>query len=285
MHAPPSGRLYVVATPIGNLEDITGRALRVLGACARIAAEDTRRTRALLTHFGIAPRSLESLHAHSNEREVARLVDALREGEDVAFVTDAGTPLVSDPGEALVRAAVAAGVTVVPIPGPSAVLAALMASGLVTGAFRFLGFFPRDGSARREALARACDTPEVVVLFEAANRTNATLGELADATPDRAACVARELTKLHEEMVRGTLRELVALERAWIGEVVIVLGPHEVAARAAAIDDAALDERIDLALAQGEHSRAIAERLAAWSGRPKREVYGRVIARKQRPEP
>ena len=280
-----SGKLYIVATPIGNLEDISARALRVLGACPRIAAEDTRRTRQLLTHFAISPRSLESLHAHSNEREVARLVEALTNGEDVAFVTDAGTPLVSDPGDSLVRAAIVAGITVVPVPGASAVLAALMASGLVTGAFRFLGFFPREGSARREALTRACDTPETVVLFEAPNRTNVTLRELADATPGRTACIARELTKMHEEMVRGTLLELAALEREWIGEVVIVLGPHEVAARAEAIDDAALDERIDVSLAQGEHSRAIAERLAAWSGRPKREVYGRVIARKQRQEP
>ncbi|WP_394821973.1 16S rRNA (cytidine(1402)-2'-O)-methyltransferase [Pendulispora albinea] len=279
-----SGRLYIVATPIGNLEDITARALRILGACPRIAAEDTRRTRALLTHFGIAPRSLESLHAHSNDREIARLVDALTAGEDVAFVTDAGTPLISDPGDALVRAATFAGITVIPVPGPSAVLAALMASGLVGGAFRFLGFLPRDGSARREALAKVCDTPETVVLFEAPNRTAVTLRELADATPDRAACIARELTKLHEEMVRGTLRELASLEREWMGEVVLVLGPHEVAARAESIDDAAIDERIDVALAQGEHSRAIAERLAAWSGRPKREMYGRVIARKQKLE-
>jgi len=279
-----AGRLYVVATPIGNLEDITPRALKVLGACARIAAEDTRRTRQLLTHFGISPRSLESLHAHSSPRDVARLVDALQSGEDVAFVTDAGTPLVSDPGEALVRGALDAGITVVPVPGASAVLAALMASGLVGGAFRFLGFLPRDGSTRRDAIARVCDTPETVVLFEAANRTNATLADLADATPDRTACVARELTKMHEEFLRGTLRELGALNHAWIGEVVIVLGPHEVSAREGTIDDAALDEKIDIALAQGEHSRAIAERLAAWSGRPKRQVYGRVIARKQRLE-
>ncbi|WP_394842589.1 16S rRNA (cytidine(1402)-2'-O)-methyltransferase [Pendulispora brunnea] len=279
-----AGRLYVVATPIGNLEDITPRALKALGAVARIAAEDTRRTRQLLTHFGISPRALESLHAHSSPREIARLVDALQSGEDIAFVTDAGTPLVSDPGDALVRAAIEAGITVVPVPGASAVLAALMASGLVGGAFRFLGFLPRDGSTRREAIARVCDTPETVVLFEAANRTNATLTDLADATPDRTACVARELTKVHEEFLRGTLRELVALNHAWIGEVVLVLGPHEVSAREGAIDDAALDEKIDIALAQGEHSRAIAERLAAWSGRPKRQVYGRVIARKQRLE-
>jgi 16S rRNA (cytidine1402-2'-O)-methyltransferase len=190
---------------------------------------------------------------------------------------------VSDPGEALVEAAVAAGVPVVAVPGPSAVLAALVASGLAgDGRFRFVGFLPREGSARRDAIALVSETPETVVLYEAPSRTAATLRDLADATPDRRACVARELTKVHEEMVRGTLAELAADAREWIGEIAIVLGPHAPAAREAAIDDAALDARIDEGLARGEHARTIAEKLAAWSGRPKRTVYERVIARKGR---
>jgi 16S rRNA (cytidine1402-2'-O)-methyltransferase len=127
-----------------------------------------------------------------------------------------------------------------------------------------------------------CATPEAVVLFEAANRTSATLRDLADATPDRAACVARELTKVHEEMVRGTCGSLASDAREWLGEVAIVLGPHEPAEREARVDDAALDARIDEALASGEHAKAIAERLAAWSGRPKRVVYERVIERKNK---
>lgn len=278
--------LYVVATPIGNLGDITIRAIETLKACDRIAAEDTRHTRKLLSHLGIAGKPLDALHEHSSERDVARLVERLVGGESIALVSDAGTPVVSDPGEALVRAAIAAGVKVVPIPGASAVLAALVASGLAGGgAFRFVGFLPREGTARREAIATVCATPETTILYESPERTTATVGELADATPDRPACVARELTKVHEELVRGTLRELASRgDRAdgWRGEIVIVLGPHAPSAREEAIDDAALDTRIDEELAAGGHAKTIAERLAAWSGRAKRDVYERVVARKRR---
>jgi 16S rRNA (cytidine1402-2'-O)-methyltransferase len=278
-----AGTLFVVATPIGNLEDLTARALATLRACDRIAAEDTRRTRGLLSHFGITGKPLEALHAHSDARDVARLVERMVAGESVALVTDAGTPAVSDPGTDVVRAAIAAGVRVVPIPGASAVLAALVASGLAgDGGFRFLGFLPRDGRARGEAIARACATGEPVVLFESPNRTTDTLRELAAATPDRPACVARELTKMHEELVRGTLRSLSEDAREWIGEVVIVLGAHDPDARAEQVDDAAIDARIDQELAAGTHAKTIAERLAAWSGRPKRDVYERVIGRKRR---
>jgi 16S rRNA (cytidine1402-2'-O)-methyltransferase len=281
--AGTSGTLFVVATPIGNLEDLSARALATLREADVVAAEDTRRTRALLTHFGVVGKRVESLHAHSGEARVAELARALAEGKSVALVTDAGTAVVSDPGEALVRAAIDAGVRVVPIPGPSAVLAALVASGFGGGGFRFLGFLPRDGAARREAVARACDTPEAVVLFEAPNRVKATLEELAAATPDRPACVARELTKVHEEVVRGAVRDLAARgDEGWIGEHVIVLGPYEPSAREAAVDDAAIDARIDEELAKGGHAKAIADRLAAWSGRPRREVYERVVARRGR---
>jgi 16S rRNA (cytidine1402-2'-O)-methyltransferase len=275
--------LYVVATPIGNLGDVSPRAIETLRAADVIAAEDTRRTRALLTHFGIVGKTVEALHAHSEAKDVERLVEKLAAGESVAFVTDAGTPAVSDPGGALVRAAIEAGVRVVPIPGPSAVLAALVASGLASDAgFRFMGFLPRSGPPRAEAIARACATPEPVVLFEAPGRTQATLADLAAATPERAACVARELTKVHEESVRGTLASLAADEREWLGEVAIVLGAHDPEARGAEVDDAALDARIDAELAAGHHSKVVAERVAAWSGRPKRDIYARVVGRKQR---
>ena len=188
----------------------------------------------------------------------------------------------SDPGGEVVRAAIARGLRVVPIPGPSAVLAALVGSGLATDAgFRFMGFLPREGVARAEAIARACETPEPVVLFESPNRTHATLGELAAATPERSACVARELTKLHEELVRGTCASLAADEREWIGEVAIVLGAHSPANRTANVTDEALDARIESRAHRGLHAKTVAERLAAWSGRPKREVYERVIARKR----
>lgn len=277
-----AGTLYLVATPIGNLGDITARAIEVLRASDLVAAEDTRRTHKLLSHFGIEGKRIESLHAHSTESEVARLLDALTNGKSIALCTDAGTPQVSDPGDVLVRAAIDAGVPIVPLPGPSAVLAALSGSGLGTGGgFRFAGFLPRSGTERASALRRVADDPDPVVLFEAKGRIEDTLRELAAATPTRPACVARELTKVHEEFVRGTLAELAALEREWIGEIVIVLGAHDPSAREEAIDDAAIDARIDEELTKGAHAKTVAERLAAWSGRSKRDVYERVISRKR----
>lgn len=275
-----TGTLYVVATPIGNLQDITLRAIDVLKSCDRVAAEDTRRTRQLLSHLGISGKPIEALHAHSTDRDVAKLIEKLEAGETIALATDAGTPAVSDPGDALVKAAIAAGLPVVPIPGASAVLAALVASGLATGAgFRFVGFLPREGSARRQAVALVCATPEPVVLFESPERTEDTLAELADAMPGRDASVARELTKMHEEIVRGPLLDL-AKPREWRGEIAIVLGPWSPSLRAGAIDDAAIDARIDQELATAKHAKVIADVVAAWSARPRREIYERVVRRK-----
>jgi len=275
------GALFVVATPIGNLGDMTARAIETLRSCARVVAEDTRRTRQLLSHFAIAGKPVDRLDAHSSPRDIERVVTWLTGGEDVALATDAGTPCVSDPGAALVQAAAAAGVRVVPVPGASAVLSALAVSGLSgDGRFRFVGFLPRDGGPRREALALVAATPEPVVLFESPHRVQSTLRDIADATPTRAACVARELTKVHEELCRGTCLDLATDGREWIGEIVVVLGAHSPDDRQAAVDDAALDARIDHGLSLGEHARTVAERLAAWSGRSKRDVYERVVARK-----
>jgi len=274
--------LFVVATPIGNLGDLTIRAADTLRSCELVIAEDTRRARQLLSHLGIGGVRVHRLDAHASPDAVRRAVERVMAGERVALVTDAGTPGVSDPGDALIEAAIAAGARVVPVPGASAVLAALVASGLsADGRFRFVGFLPRQGSRRSDAIALVCATPEPVVIFEAPSRTRATLQDLADATPERRACVARELTKLHEETVRGTCADLAADAREWKGEVAIVLGSYEPEERAARADDASLDARIDEALARGEHARRIAERLAAWSGRRKRDVYERVVARKR----
>lgn len=277
------GTLFVVATPIGNLADLTLRAVATLKQCDRVVAEDTRRARALLAHLAVEGKRVERLDAHASARDVARVVQRLESGERVALLTDAGTPTVSDPGEALVEAAIEAGVRVEAVPGASAVLVALAASGLAgDGHFRFVGFLPRDGKERREAIALVSATPESVVLFESPSRVGATLRDLADATPSRRVCVARELTKVHEQHVRGTIEEIARDDREWIGEVAIVLGPHAPEERSARVDDAALDRRIDEALSEGEHARAVAERLAAWSGRPKRDVYERVVRRKNR---
>jgi 16S rRNA (cytidine1402-2'-O)-methyltransferase len=275
-----AGVLYVVATPIGHLGDITLRAIETLRAVDRVVAEDTRRSRALLAHLEIEKKPLSALEAHAGEREIARVVEWLEEGAEVALITDAGVPAVSDPGQALVQAALRAGLRVVPIPGPSAVTAAVAASGIVTGGFRFFGFLPRAGSARADALAAVLATPEAVVLFESPQRLADTLNELAGLCPERPLVVAREMTKVHEEFVRGTVAEVAAQEREWLGEATLVLGPDAGAVGRAVLTDAEIDERIDREIAQGESSKDAAQRIAAWSGRSRKEIYQRILLRK-----
>jgi 16S rRNA (cytidine1402-2'-O)-methyltransferase len=200
--------LYVVATPLGNLADLSPRAADCLRQVAVVAAEDTRRTRGLLSHLGARPQLL-SFHAHSGPRRTEALLKILREGRDVALVTDAGTPGVSDPGPELVSAVRDAGFPVVPLPGASAVTAALSASGLPADRYLFLGFVPRKGAERARLLARASAEEWTVVLFEAPGRLAALLEDLAPlAGPNRRAVIARELTKMHEELRAGTLAEL-----------------------------------------------------------------------------
>lgn len=276
-----TGVLYVVATPIGHLGDLSARAVETLTRVVRIAAEDTRRTRGLLTHLGLS-KPLERLDAHASAHDIARVVAQLVAGEDIALVTDAGTPVVSDPGTELVRAAVEAGVRVVPIPGPSAVLAALVASGLSGGSFRFLGFLPRKGGDRRDALETVRSTPEVVVLFESPERTADTLADLARIMPERRCVVARELTKLHEEFVRGTTDELARSlrERELLGEVTIVLGARENVGTPT-MSDEELDQLIEVELGRGRRPRDVADEIALISGRKKRDVYTRVIEKKR----
>lgn len=276
------GVLYVVATPIGHLGDLTERAIDVLKQAPRIAAEDTRRTRGLLSHLGITGKPLDRLDAHATPQDINRLVEFLIAGEDLALVTDAGTPVVSDPGTDLVAAAAAAGVRVVPIPGASAVMAALAASGLCTGAFRFLGFLPRKGPERREALGVLRGTPETVVLFESPERTAETLEDLAAVVPTRRAVLARELTKLHEEILRGSLSELAAIarEREVLGEVTLVIGPGTPESAPAMLEEE-IDRRIDEGLSLGRRPKDIADEIALESGLPRRDLYARVVGRKR----
>ena len=217
--------LYVVATPLGNLGDLTSRAAEVLRRVPVVAAEDTRRTRTLLSHLGASP-SLISFHAHSPARRRAALLDILHEGRDVALVSDAGTPVVSDPGADLVAAARAAGVAVVPIPGPSAVATALSVAGLTGDRYLFLGFVPRKGAERARLLERAAVEEWSVVFFEAPGRLAELLKDMgAVAGGSRRATVARELTKLHEEIRSGPLAELALYysETEPRGEITVVL--------------------------------------------------------------
>jgi 16S rRNA (cytidine1402-2'-O)-methyltransferase len=269
------GVLHVVATPIGNLEDVTLRALRLLGEAELLLAEDTRRVRKLLDRHGIAARPL-SLHAHNEAERVARVLDALAGGADVALVSDAGTPLVSDPGERLVRAVLDAGHEVRAAPGPSAPLAALAVAGLPAERFTFVGFLPRKAGARDALLERLADAPETLVFFEAPGRLAATLRALAERLGPRRACVARELTKLHEEVVRAPLPELAErFAEGTRGEVTLVVEGAPDGPRPA--DPAALDAEIRARLAAGESSKQIAAALAR-PGLPRREVYARAIA-------
>jgi 16S rRNA (cytidine1402-2'-O)-methyltransferase len=272
------GILYVVATPIGNLEDVTLRALRVLGEAELLLAEDTRRTRVLLERHGIAGRP-RSLHAHNEAARAEEVLAALAAGRRVALVSDAGTPLVSDPGGRLVAQAIAAGHDVVPVPGPSAALAALVASGLPAETFCFVGFLPRKAGERSARLAALAGRGETLILFESPRRVGATLRDLAQALGERRACVARELTKLHEEVARGTLSELARrFEAGARGEVTIVV---EGAPAAEAPRPDALRARVRALLAAGESARDVAARLARETGAPRRAIY--ALALEERP--
>ena len=201
------GTLYLVATPIGNLADITHRAIDVLKSVALIACEDTRHTRKLLQHYGIETKTI-SYHEHNEQERVRQLIDLLTEGKDVAVVSDAGTPSISDPGFRLVRAAIENGLPVVPVPGPSALISALIAAGLPTDEFFFGGFLPARSNARRTRLNELSSVPGTLVFYEAPHRLAETLKDALSMLGEREAVVARELTKLHEELRRGRLSEL-----------------------------------------------------------------------------
>jgi 16S rRNA (cytidine1402-2'-O)-methyltransferase len=219
------GTLYLVATPIGNLEDITQRALRTLREVSLVAAEDTRHTRRLLDHFGIRA-SLVSLFEHNERAKASALVERLLGGESIAVVTDAGSPGIADPGFPLVRAAVAGGIRVESIPGPSAVISALQVSGLPTDSFTFVGFLPVKSGARRRALEEYVERRETIVAFESPHRIDRCLEDLEAVWQERPIALARELTKLHEQVLRGSAREVRAAlrEDQKRGEIVLVLG-------------------------------------------------------------
>ncbi len=275
------GTLYVVATPIGNLGDLSPRAADVLRSVAAVAAEDTRRTLKLYAHLGARPPRLISLPAFAERSRLGAVVERLLAGEDLALVSDAGTPAVSDPGQALVDAAWEAGARVVPVPGPSAALAALSASGLPSDRFLVAGFVPRSGSARSEALAWLATVPATLVLFEAGNRTAATLHDLAAALGDRRAALARELTKLHEQIVRGRLSELAERFAGEVrGEVTLVVAGAAGAGRPAA-EGETLEAELRRRLQSGEPPTAVARQVARARGLSRREVYARLEALKR----
>ena len=266
-----SGVLYLVSTPIGNLGDMSHRAVEVLSSAALVIAEDTRHSRRLLDHYSIAT-PLNSYHEHNEAKETPRLIARLQRGDSIALISDAGTPLISDPGSRLVDAAVAAGLPVVPIPGPSAVMAALVGSGMSLDRFTFFGFLPRKGKERSETIADIAASRVTSVLFESPNRVGTTLDALVEAgAGERAAVVARELTKQFEEFKRGSVGELSSVYREVDpkGEVVLVIaGAEKRVVTEDELDDAASELR-----AAGKAPRDVMDHLVSALGAPRNVAY------------
>ncbi len=273
-----SGTLYVCATPIGNLEDITLRVLRLLREVDLIAAEDTRHTRKLLAHYDIHT-PLTSYHQHSRGAKARELVCALREGQDVALVADAGMPGISDPGHDLIGAAIAAGIPVIVAPGPSAVMSALAVSGLPTRSFRYEGFLPRRQADRRALLGTLAAETRTVVMFEAPHRLCAALEDILDLCGDRPMAAARELTKAHEEVVRGTVAEVLETFRGRRprGEFTLILGGAE-ASDNPEVAGADLRRALTVLLEEGVSLRDAARRVATVYGVSRRRVYQMAVS-------
>jgi 16S rRNA (cytidine1402-2'-O)-methyltransferase len=272
-----SGILYVVATPIGNLEDITLRAIRVLHEVDRIACEDTRQTHKLLDRHGIS-KPLVSYHEHNERERAEELLTEIEAGRSIALVSDAGTPLIADPGYRLVAEARARGITVSPIPGPSAVLAALSASGLPTDAFFFGGFLPAKKSQRRKALEECKSYPATLVFYEAPHRILESLDDIAEVLGPRPTTIARELTKIHEEFLTGSpaaLHEILAQRPSIKGEITLMIGKAD----APVPDDTPIEEAFDKLIAAGVERMEAMKTIARERGLSKREVYQKLNAR------
>jgi 16S rRNA (cytidine1402-2'-O)-methyltransferase len=273
-----AGTLWLVGTPIGNLGDVTERAGRTLAAVDVIACEDTRRTRRLLSHLGITGSRLISYHDGNERRQVPVLLEHLRSGRDVAVVSDAGMPGLSDPGYRLVVACASEGITVDVVPGPSAALAGLVISGLPPARFTFEGFLPRKAGERRARLAELAGDPRTVVLFESPRRVADLLADAGEVLGDRRAAVIRELTKVHQEVLRGRLSELAErLPGEVLGEVVVVL---EGAEDSGAPDVEALGARVQALTVDGVPRKEAAARVAEETGTSKRAVYEASLRRR-----
>jgi 16S rRNA (cytidine1402-2'-O)-methyltransferase len=273
------GWLYLVATPIGNLEDISFRAVRILKEADLIACEDTRQTQKLLNHYDIKKR-LVSYHEHNEHERAHELVAQMEKGSSVALVSDAGTPLLSDPGSRLVNLCVERSIPVIPIPGANSVLAALSASGLPCEQFTFGGFLPARQGERRRALTEFADFPNTLVFFEAPHRIAATLRDAAEILGPRPAAIARELTKIHEEFIRGSLNELLEqlATRRVRGELTLVVGPRIPDALPASSNKGSIRERVEVLIKnEGMDRKAALKQAAREMGIPRREAYKKLL--------
>jgi len=280
------GTLFIVATPIGNLEDITQRALRVLREADLIACEDTRHTRKLLNHFAITTATI-SYHEHNEQERAEELCEALESGKNVALVSDAGTPLISDPGFRVVQAAVDRGISVVPIPGASAVITALSVSGLRTDQFLFAGFLPARTGARRAKLNELRTVAGTLIFYEAPHRIKATLKEALDVFGDRQAVIARELTKLHEEFARGTLSELLEKflqNETPRGEMVLIISGQaaELPFPSTTDPNVRLGERMEQLEGEGLDQKSALKQAAKELGMKRADAYRMMVNQKNR---
>ena len=277
------GTLYLVATPIGHLADITHRALQVLNDVDLIACEDTRHTHKLLNHYGITTKTI-SYHEHNEQQRATELIDRLKRGTNIALVSDAGTPSISDPGFRLVRAAIENDIPIVPIPGPSALITALIAAGLPTDEFFFAGFLPARANARRTRLSEVQSVPGTLIFYEAPHRLAETLKDAYEILGEREAVVARELTKLHEEIRRGRLSELTAdyADRTDIrGEIVLLIDRNVIGA--AATQTVSVATLVNQYEQDGLDHRAALKKAARELGLSRAEAYRKLLAERSDP--
>ncbi len=264
--------LYIVATPIGNLEDMSFRAVRVLKEVTHIAAEDTRRSRILLDHYQIHGKQLHHLDDHSTKHDFEKMISFMKEGQNIALITDAGTPSISDPGSQLVREVLQANLSVVPIPGASAVVTLVSACGQ-SGPFTFLGFLPRSGKDRKKCLMQIQKTNHSVIFFESPLRLKKTISELSETMPDRFCTIGRELTKTFEEILHGRLEHFANLDREWLGEISVLLGPQSDPPSTDEWTEEFLETSILELLRLNRTIKDIAEEIGFLSGKSKKEVY------------
>lgn len=278
------GTLYLVATPIGNLADITHRALQVLSAVDLIACEDTRHTHKLLSHYAITTKTI-SYHEHNEQQRATELIERLKQGSNIAVVSDAGTPSISDPGFRLVRAAIENEIAVVPVPGPSALITALIAAGLPTDEFFFAGFLPSRSSARRARLAELQSVPGTLIIYEAPHRLAATLRDAYEILGEREAVVARELTKLHEEIRRGRLSELSVdyadHQQDIRGEIVVLIDRNVIGG--AVTETRSVASLVDQFEQDGLDHRAALKKAARELGLSRAEAYRKLLSERSDP--
>lgn len=270
------GKLYIVATPIGNLEDITLRAIHVLKSVDLIAAEDTRHTLKLLNHLEIS-KPLISYHRHNEEIKTDILIEKLLEGQDIALVSDAGTPGICDPGEVIIRKCIDEGIDVIPIPGSCAMINALIASGIDTKEFVFLGFLPLNKKLRKEKLNEIKKSEKTIILYEAPHKLMATLNDLKEILEDRNMALARELTKIHEEFIRGNSKEIADKAENLKGEMVLIIEGNKKINKKDNFEELTLEEHYKLYESQGLEKKEIIKKIAKDRGVSKNEIYREFI--------